>query len=584
MPKVSAPKILLIIICVILQHCGLNKTTPASKEETTRKLSIVQKLKEQPDLPIEEQIRLYFQLKKKNPEAYNFNNETELTLYGYGYLWNNKFHEAIAIFKLIVEEFPNSSNAYDSLAEAYLKAGNNELAIINYQKSLELDPNNFNAEDQLEFIKNPQKRLDKPADKFNKRYTINEYKADMDQMAEKLMEIHPNALKFTTKKELLAIVEQKKELLTDTTTFADFVWHCNEIIAAVHCSHTSLGGFYSEREMLPSKWRFPLHTRWVNNQLFVIDPLSNQGQIKTKDEIISINGKAVPDIVQDVYKHIVSQGYIQTTKQHFFNQWSTSILAYALGFPTTYNVRIKGKNQSVLLTTEKTIQEPYYDPTVNFCNEGLCFEILKDGKTALLTVSSFVYYPWDNLNVFEKFMDNTFDTIQKLDIQNLIIDVRQNRGGSPESSIYLLRYLVNKPFTYYSRVETAFKTQPAYGEQKVNPFKNRFKGKLYFMIDGLGNSTTGHFMSMVKSLKLGTIVGEELGSNQFCSAGQTICRLKHTKLVYYIADNTNVTTATNLPDEKGILPDYYVAQTIEEYLNNVDAVKEFTLKLIQQKK
>lgn len=101
------------------------------------------------------------------------------------------------------------------------------------------------------------------------------------------------------------------------------------------------------------------------------------------------------------------------------------------------------------------------------------------------------------------------------------------------------------------------------------------------MIDGLGNSTTGHFMSLVKVLDLGTIVGEELGSNQFCSAGQKICRLSKTKLEYYVANNTHESTATSLPDEVGILPDHYVTQNIDEYLNKVDAVKAFTLKLIQ---
>ena len=101
-------------------------------------------------------------------------------------------------------------------------------------------------------------------------------------------------------------------------------------------------------------------------------------------------------------------------------------------------------------------------------------------------------------------------------------------------------------------------------------------------MDGNGNSTTGHFMSLVKVLNLGTIVGEELGSNQFCSAGQKICRLSHTRLEYYVANNTHESTATSLPDEVGILPDHTVIQSIEEYLNKVDAVKAYTLKIVQK--
>ena len=70
--------------------------------------------------------------------------------------------EAIEVFKLNVEEFPRSSNVYDSLGEAYMKQGDTEKAIINYEKSLELNPDNTNAEDMLEQLraKSLKRRID----------------------------------------------------------------------------------------------------------------------------------------------------------------------------------------------------------------------------------------------------------------------------------------------------------------------------------------------------------------------------------------------------------------------------------------
>ena len=100
---------------------------------------------------------LYYALKKDSAQYYNFGNEDELNMFGYAYLWDNKIEEAIVIFKLLVAEFPTSSNAYDSLGEAYLKNGNLELAKKNYEKSLALNPENFNAEDQIEIIMFPDK-------------------------------------------------------------------------------------------------------------------------------------------------------------------------------------------------------------------------------------------------------------------------------------------------------------------------------------------------------------------------------------------------------------------------------------------
>ena len=71
--------------------------------------------------------------------------EEELNTWGYSLLENTEFDKAIEVFKLNVMLNPNGWNSYDSLAEAYLKSGNKDLAIKNYKKSLELNPNNESA-------------------------------------------------------------------------------------------------------------------------------------------------------------------------------------------------------------------------------------------------------------------------------------------------------------------------------------------------------------------------------------------------------------------------------------------------------
>ena len=58
--------------------------------------------------------------------------------------------KAIELFELNVENFPESSSAYDSLGEAYRVKGDKAQAIEHYQKSLELDPSNQNAREKLE--------------------------------------------------------------------------------------------------------------------------------------------------------------------------------------------------------------------------------------------------------------------------------------------------------------------------------------------------------------------------------------------------------------------------------------------------
>jgi tetratricopeptide (TPR) repeat protein len=75
--------------------------------------------------------------------------ESEFNSLGYRLLGEEKIDEAIAVFQMAVELYPESSNVYDSLGEGYMVAGKKDLAIRNYRKSLELNPENSNAVEML---------------------------------------------------------------------------------------------------------------------------------------------------------------------------------------------------------------------------------------------------------------------------------------------------------------------------------------------------------------------------------------------------------------------------------------------------
>lgn len=574
--------ILLITFLSILLTvaCKTNNTSNTKKETTGQKApvkqSIVSKLKENSHLSIEDQIALYKKLKKETAASYDFENEDQMTMYGYGFLWANQVKEAIAIFKLIVEEFPDSYNAYDSLGEGYLRAGDLQGALLFYRKSLQMNPDNFNAEDQIEAILYPDRIPETPAQKFVKTYPVEAYLADLDQLAQKLVEIHPSIHKFISSNEFTAIVEAQKAKITEQTTLAEFRWLCNEIVASVRCSHTGMGGFFFESQMLPKDLYFPLQTHWTKNQLFVTDPINNSDQVAIQDEITHINGVEVGEILANIYRHIPTQGQVETTKKHVFNDWSAGLIAYALGFPEQYTIQLKDKPKIIALQAVKQTVSPKRKSIIKNCDADLCFEVLEDQATGILSIQSFNYYNWNNFKEFTVFMDQTFGQIKDQNLTNLIIDLRNNGGGAPEASVYLLRYLAKAPFPYFPE-DSGY---PA-GRGIQEPFEAGYNGELYFLIDGNGQSTTGHFMAVVKELGLGTIVGEELGSNHFCTAGQAICRLKNTKVEFYVANAVSRLVDITLPDNKGILPDHYVEQGIEDYLNGVDAVKEFALNLIK---
>lgn len=98
---------------------------------------------------------IYYSLKTKNPK-WNF--ENTLNDIGYILLRNSRIDEAVKVFALNVKENPQSANAFDSLGEGYLSAKNYTLALENYKKSLELNPENTNAIKMIHTIEDLMKK------------------------------------------------------------------------------------------------------------------------------------------------------------------------------------------------------------------------------------------------------------------------------------------------------------------------------------------------------------------------------------------------------------------------------------------
>jgi len=92
----------------------------------------------------------YAELKKKfyGRSAYDFG-EGSLNAFGHSVLENKDTAGAIQVFKINAEAFPDSANVWNSLAEAYMKAGDAKNAQLNYEKALNLDPKNENAKEML---------------------------------------------------------------------------------------------------------------------------------------------------------------------------------------------------------------------------------------------------------------------------------------------------------------------------------------------------------------------------------------------------------------------------------------------------
>ena len=97
---------------------------------------------------LSEAVKLYREF-KNNPVNKYVETETEINQFGYSLISTRKTEQAVEILKLNTESYPQSANAFDSLAEAYLAAGKTEMAIKTYEQALKIDPTLSSAIDAL---------------------------------------------------------------------------------------------------------------------------------------------------------------------------------------------------------------------------------------------------------------------------------------------------------------------------------------------------------------------------------------------------------------------------------------------------
>jgi len=115
---------------------------------------------------VEDLIKQFHQIKKEKPDEPKIA-ERSINQLGYQMLTSGKKKDAIQIFKMNVEFYPQSANCYDSLAEAYETSGNIKAALENYRKAIAmLDKFNeinksfeSNRETRIDKIRNLEKKL-----------------------------------------------------------------------------------------------------------------------------------------------------------------------------------------------------------------------------------------------------------------------------------------------------------------------------------------------------------------------------------------------------------------------------------------
>ncbi|RYZ89869.1 MAG: peptidase [Proteobacteria bacterium] len=458
-------------------------------------------------------------------------------------------------------------------------------------------------------------------------------------------EANSGLYKYRTEKQMDSIYSWADNEIKKLSTYRDFY---NLI-----CKLTDFEGSLHNDTSIPDKiWQnlrseqsgyFPFPIKWIEGKWLVN---FNNEEIPSGSEIISINGIPLAEIISNLYKYYTTDGVNLTGKTiglrtHFARYFR---LHYGLKDQFTIAYKIKDNEPIQAKTISSISHNNYYKNFKNRFskpydqiyyadledNQKYAFKNL-DSVTAILTLYSFnmgAEKSKEHLD-YVKFLDSVFIQIKKVGIKNLIVDVRQNGGGTDPNDLVTYSYLTQRNFQENKKAWISFKQIPLlkYYNTKVPRFirpltvrkfnkefqeifpvennnqffqnensndhkiwapnKNAFTGKIYLLVSPAIASAGSLFASMVAGNENTTTIGEETMGGYYGHNGHTPLeyKLPESKIIIQFSVvnlEQDVLKKENQIQKRGIIPDYKVVQTFEDYLNQTDTQLNFVFDLIRK--
>ncbi|MEX6690167.1 S41 family peptidase [Danxiaibacter flavus] len=363
------------------------------------------------------------------------------------------------------------------------------------------------------------------------------------------------------------------------------------MVSAIEDGHTGtniprlLMNQYGENEKM-----FPAYVFFINKKAYVL--CSRIKELSAGTEILSIENKMVSEIRHILLQYLPSDGKIETKKQQTLNNGAFPFLYnWIFGNKDSFAVKYKTKEGKIKSTNiHAEFLKDFECDNGNDSNttKDLQLDFLQE-NTALLTVKTFDDNRLSGKQDFRDFLNTSFKEINSRKADKLTIDLRRNAGGTDAYGALLYSYLTNKPFKYFSSIESTtakitLKENPLLGFQQ--PQENSFPGEVYFLISGLSFSTTADFCAIAKSNNRGKFIGEETGGGYYGNTSGTTTRIELTnsQIEIIIPKFKYVNDVKKSPyKDRGVNPDYIITPTIDDVISHKDVQLNFAIKLAQGK-
>jgi hypothetical protein len=441
-------------------------------------------------------------------------------------------------------------------------------------------------------------------------YTRAELTTDINFLQTQLFEKHSGLDTYASLEEINITLNQMKATLPDSMSAIQFYGHISPILSTIKDGHTMLlpPSVYLEKSNTDSLF-LPLRMFNSGDKLYVELNYLPEDKIPNGSEIISINGVPAAVILNTMLNGMMRDGHNDAYARWALNWWFAEYFSYWYDHPAKYQIQFinpEGVLQNVII--DGATKEAYNEyrakryPNRSFTRTydhkpgtAVVFTLDTIHSIAIMKIKD-----WDEAilkNTYHqkirKTIDSCFDSIFLFHIQHLVIDIRDNQGGSLVNSKHVLSYLLNTSFdlvdNYYKVSNPALdagnsRYKKTSGENsKSNKIRKEiYTGKVYVLTNGGSFSNSGLFASTLIRNNRALFIGEETGGSIYSlNANTKSLTLPNTQIQFELTTKRFAINESIPNAGRGLIPDYVVHPTITNLVEGRDVILEKALDVIQ---
>ncbi len=460
---------------------------------------------------------------------------------------------------------------------------------------------------------------------ITKKYSPTQLKEDAVVMCNAILKIHPAIGIYKPRNYYEDLFNQFQNSFTDSLTEKQFRIKSKQLLQKLHCGHTDVVFSKAYKNKLKkTKVYFPRYYLLPSgDRVYVLGGLNRKTDtlLKPGTVITKLNGIPVDSFYRFGQSLVTVDGFINESKKLYAQLNYGAYYLTLLNYPDTivYEYKIRDSVKTLKSPCFYALNIPEYplkkkqdSLLIKYKKAKINYRFLdEEHKTCYLQITAFSH------RKYNKAYRKIFKKLKKYKTQNLILDLRNNGGGSLANSYVLSRYLL-KPGKYFQTSYTQIKKYPykkytkgnlvfkfcrlafrIYGKKisrgdtdfyttKIKPYKKlNYQNNLYVLMNGGSFSASCLVGAYLKETKRALFIGRETGGTmEGCNAIITpYYKLPNTKTMVRIPTFRLIHDIyTGNTKGRGIMPDYEVNYSFKDYYNRRDLEMEKTMELINSNK